>query len=569
MAILRQRVVPVLVILGLVAVGLCVRLVDIQLVQGAELRQQAEAERRRELLIPQPPRGLIMDRNGFLLVFNELRYAVEANPPYIHNIEYAAERLGPILRTPASVLSATLGSGATWISLEPYATAQQGEAICALGLDGVTVRRRWVRRYPHETLAAHLLGFVNRDGVGFYGVEGYYDRFLAPDLPQWVGETGPSGRWPLPQEEGSILPPYAGTDLVLTIDAGMQAIVESELARAVADYGAESGTIIVMDTRTGAILALASYPAFDPNSYERYIYWDREEIFLSPAWGAQYEPGSAFKIVTMAAALDSGTVTSRTTYVDMGQIEWGGQVFYNWDRNAYGERDMIDLLAHSLNVGAVWLNTQMGPDTFYRYVRAFGFGMPTGVDLQGEAAGQVHMPGDLDWHDSDLGTNAFGQGLAATPLQVISAFGAVANDGQLMRPYVVARQILPDGTEIDSQPVVRGQPISPETAHTLSEMMAQAVERNMPLAQVPGYRIAGKSSTAQIPIPGGYDPQATIASFVGFGPVEEPRMVVLVRLDRPQASPWGSQTAAPTFQRVASQLFSLLAIPPREQTAGD
>lgn len=569
MAILRQRAMLILVILGLIAVGLCVRLADIQLVHGAELGQRAESERRHVLLVQQPPRGLIMDRNGFLLVFNELHYAVEANPPYIHDIGYAAERLGPILRTPSSVLSATLGSGASWVSLEPYATAQQGEAIRALGLEGITVRRRWVRHYPHGTLAAHLLGFVNRDGVGFYGVEGYYDRFLAPESPCWVGETGPSGRWPLPQEEGTVSPPYAGVDLVLTIDVGMQAIVESELARAIAEYRAEGGTIIVMDPRTGAILALATHPAFNPNSYERYIYWEREEVFLGPAWGAQYEPGSVFKIVTMAAALDSGTVTSQTTYIDMGQIEWGGRVFYNWDRNAYGERDMIDLLAHSLNVGAVWLTTQMGPDTFYRYVRAFGFGAPTGVDLQGEASGQVRMPGDLDWHDSDLGASAFGQGLAATPLQVISAFAAVANGGQLMRPYVVAQQILPDGTVIDSQPVVRGQPISAETAYTLTEMMAQAVERNMPLAQVPGYRIAGKSGTAQIPIPGGYDPQATIASFVGFGPVEDPQVVVLVRLDRPQASPWGSQTAAPTFQRVISQIFPLLGIPPGEQTAGD
>jgi cell division protein FtsI/penicillin-binding protein 2 len=317
-----------------------------------------------------------------------------------------------------------------------------------------------------------------------------------------------------------------------------------------------------MDPRTGEILAMASQPAYDPDRHEWYIYRGQEGIFLSPAVGAPYEPGSVFKIVTVAAALDSGTITPIYTYVDTGQIEVGGRVFTNWDGKAYGERDLVDMLGLSLNVGTVGLAAQMGPDTFYRYVRAFGFGRPTEVDLQGENAGHVRVPDDLDWRDSDLGANAFGQGLTVTPIQMISAAAAVANDGRLMRPYLVARQLQSNGDVVESRPVVRGQPIRPQTARTLTEILAQAVERHLPQALVPGYRVAGKTGTAQIPIPGGYDPTWTIASFVGFGPVRDPQLVILVRLDRPQASPWASDTAALVFQRLASRLFPMLGIPP-------
>ncbi len=559
---LRRRLIILNALLAAVVVLLTVRLVHVQVVQGAEMRAQAEANRLHRLVIPDPPRGQVYDRHGTLLTVNELRYAIEAYPPYIHDPQAAAERLGPILHVPASALAPVLNSDRTWVSLERYATMEQGEAIAQLGIEGVAVQRRWLRSYPHGETLAHLLGFVSQDGQGFYGLEGYYDRELRGQAAEWVGETGPSGRRPLPQAEGTVPVPRPGSDLVLTLDLGIQVLVEQELERALAEYGAQGGTIIVMDPRSGAILALADRPTFDPNHYEQVIYWQQEDAFQSMAYGAQYEPGSVFKIVTMAAALDSGTITADFTYVDTGRVEYGGRMFTNWDHNAYGEQDMVGLLGHSLNVGAVHLATRMGADTFYRYVRAFGFGQPTGVDLQGEASGRVRTPDDLDWHDSDLGTNSFGQGLAVTPLQMIAAVAAVANEGRLMRPYLVARQVLPDGTVIESQPAVRGQPISAQTAAALSEMLAQAVEQHMPQAQVEGYRIAGKSGTAQIPVPGGYDPRWTIASYVGFGPLEEPQWVILVRLDRPQVSPWGSQTAALVFQRLAMQMPVMLGIPP-------
>jgi len=561
---LQRRLNFLAILLAAAAVLLAVRLVHVQVVQGAELRERAVAERFRPLIIPQPPRGSIYDRNGLPLTVNEPRYLIEANPRFVNDVPFAAERLAPILHIPSSVISSVLGSDLSYVSLEPFATMQEGEAVERLALDGVDVQLRWIRRYPQGSMAAQALGFVSRAGQGYYGLEGYYDRVLRRDLTSWQGEIGPSGHWPLPHEEGTVPAPLAGNDLVLTLDLGVQAVVERELRQAMTEYGAESGMVIVMDPRSGAILALANFPTFDPSRYERYIYQGREDIFLSPATGAQYEPGSVFKIVTVAAALDSETIGSGATYVDEGEIEVGGRIYTNWDEEPYGEQDLPGLLGHSLNVGAVWLTTRMGSDVFYHYVRAFGFGQPTGVDLQGEVTGRVRVPGDLDWHDSDLGANAFGQGLAVTPLQMASAVAAVANEGRLMRPYLVASQVLPDGTTIESQPVIRGQPISPQVANDLVEILAQAVESWMPQCQVPGYRIAGKTGTAQIPIPGGYDPRWTIASFMGFGPVPEPQLVILVRLDRPQMSSWGSETAALVFSRLASQLFPMLGIPAQD-----
>jgi cell division protein FtsI/penicillin-binding protein 2 len=349
---------------------------------------------------------------------------------------------------------------------------------------------------------------------------------------------------------------------VLTIDRTIQALTEAELARALAETGAKSGTIIAMDPRTGAILAMASLPTFDPNNYTE----TPTARFVNPAVSAPYEPGSTFKVLTMAAALQEGRVTPETVYNDTAWIEVGGQVIRNWDRKGHGPTTMIDLLANSLNVGAATLATQMGGQTFYRYVQAFGIGRPTGIDLQGEASGSLRTPGDLDWHESDLATNSFGQGLSATPIQMISAIAAVANDGVQMRPYVAAQKM--DGDQVlTAKPIPLGRVISAQTAHTLTGMLEQAVLRENSAAHVPGYRIAGKTGTAQIPIPGGYDDPWTIASFVGYGPVSDPRLIILVKLDRPTTSPYGGQTATPVFARLASRMFILMGVPPDEAQA--
>ncbi len=534
------------------------RLVDIQVVRGAEFRQRAARERVRDLTLFEPPRGSIADAHGFPLAFSEPRYRIVVSPPHVRDAAEVAEKLSPILQIPAPTISATIASSLEGVVLAPYASLEQGKQVMEMRLSGVSAHLCWLRHYPHGLLAAPVLGFTAYSGEGFYGLEGYYDRVLRPQKVEVVAEADPSGVWPLPQEEGDIPSPQRGNHLVLALNLAVQVVAEEELARALSEFGATSGLVIVMDPRTGAVLAMAAQPAFDPSNHQQYLDEGQVEVFLNPAVNAQYEPGSVFKIVTLAAALDSGAVHPQETYIDTGQTEIGGHIIQNWDGRAYGQQDLVGIMGHSLNVGAVWLVQKMGRETFYRYVRAFGFGQPTGVDLQGEVAGEVHMPGDLDWHDSYLGTNAYGQGIAVTPMQMAAAVAAVANEGRLMRPYLVARQIRPDGSVLESRPVVRGQPISPETARAVTEILAQAVERELPQATLPNYRIAGKTGTAQIPIPGGYDRRGTIASFVGFGPVEEPRVLILVRLDRPTTSQWASQTAAVLFQRIAARVFPIV-----------
>jgi len=509
-------------------------------------------------VIARPPRGVIRDRDGALLAGNTLVYSIEAAPASVTRDEEAsrvAAALGPLLHIPPGYIEKVLAGDDTWVQIASPVSKDVGEQVAKLELPAITVRPLWEREYPEGMLAAHVLGFCNAGGQGYYGVEGFYDGVLTPTAMSTGGVLNP---WDM----ASVKLPQAGTDLVLTLDRTVQGLAEEELERSLAEYRAHGGTIIVMDPRTFELLALASYPGYDPGRYLELI--DKPSPpFEDPAVSLQYEPGSVFKVLTLAAALDAGLVTPETTYYDQGWIEVGGRRIENASGKAYGQQTVADILIKSLNVGSAWLSTRMGPDVFYRYMQAFGIGRPTGVDLAGEAAGQLWLPGDYEhWHDSNLGTNSFGQGVAVTPLQMVVAVATVANDGTRLRPHIVDHRVTSDGSVSVFHPVVEAQVISPETARTVSEIMVRVVEEGVPQARVPGYRVAGKTGTAQIPIPGGYDPEGTIVSFVGFGPVPDPQLIILVKLDRPQTSPWASRTAALSFQRLAARLFAVLGIPP-------
>jgi cell division protein FtsI/penicillin-binding protein 2 len=280
-----------------------------------------------------------------------------------------------------------------------------------------------------------------------------------------------------------------------------------------------------------------------------------------------WEPGSIFKIVTWAAGLDSGTISPGTTFYDEGALEVGGRVIRNWDRQGHGLVTMTDGLVQSLNTVAAFTSTSMGKESFYTYLRRFGFGTITGVDLDSEGPGMVKQPGDPNWFPSDLGTNSFGQGIAVTPMQMVAAVAAVANRGTLMKPQIVSEYVAKEESGSRMVPIEPGivrRAISQETAETMTNLLVRVVEEGAVKAQVPGYRIAGKTGTAQIPAPYGYEPDSTIASFVGYAPADDPQFIVLVKLDRPTASPWGSQTAAPTFKAIAERLFAYMQIPPDE-----
>jgi len=424
-------------------------------------------------------------------------------------------------------------------------------------LRSITVKPVLLRTYPNGSLAGHILGIVLYNQTGYYGVEGYYDDILGGDAERIFVSI-------IPLDVGTELQTDANADVYLTIDREIQFLAEQVLAESIHEYEAESGMILVGDPTTGDILAMASVPGFDPNDIEAVIS-DTENVGRNPAVSEQFEPGSVFKVITMAAALESGIFSRYSTYYDTGTFEYGGIVIKNWDFKAHEAQDMTGLLARSLNVGAATLSTTLGPKKYYDYLQAFGIGRLTHVDIQGEETGSLRRPGDPDWHDADLATNSFGQGLAVTGLQMLTAVSAVANGGVIMQPHLL--QEIRDGDMIyTAKPKILGNPISAEVAETLTGMLSASLETETShsMALVDGYRLAGKTGTAQIPMPYGYDPDRTMASFIGWGPVDQPRFIIYIKLDAPMVSPWGSSTAAPTFSKMVRRLVIHMEIPPEE-----
>lgn len=511
-------------------------------------------------------RGDIIDRNGHLLAASLARYELYVYPAVLGDYDRQAARLAPILELPPTSVREIISTTASFVLLTRDLSVERAEEVAAWDDMAIEVVPCPRRIYPAAELAAQVIGFVNEEPRGYYGLEEYYDEILRGSSVEQHGEQDFLGRQMFFAPD-SFVSVHSGVDLVLTIDRTVQHIAERELQAKIAETGASGGSVIIMEPHTGAVWAMASYPTYDPNQFNR-VAGEQPDIFVDPAVSKQYEPGSVFKIVTYAAALDSGMITPDTLFTDAGSLLVGGRIIENWDKNAYGEVTARDALAKSLNVVAAQLSTQLGTERFYDYVRRFGFGNRTGIDLANETPGAVHWLSHGEWREADLGTNSFGQGIAATPIQMTTALAAVANDGVLMKPYIVAR-IIDGDTVTETRPTRVGQVISPRTAQQLSEMLSYAVEHETTQAILPHHRVAGKTGTAQIPIPGGYDPKATIASFAGYVPADDPRFVMLVKIDRPQTSPWGAQVAAPLFRDVAQQVLDYLGVPPDAVRLGE
>jgi cell division protein FtsI/penicillin-binding protein 2 len=421
-------------------------------------------------------------------------------------------------------------------------------------LSGLAFKPHLERSYPEKDLASNVLGFVTRDGRGYFGIEEKYNDLLAGNPVQiWIPRD--------PNKATEIPKVPNGTTLVLTLNRDLQAKVESILDQALKDYGSPNGAIIVMDPRNGEVLAMASTPRMDLNNYSNYFSLYDNGSQYNRSIGMAYEPGSVIKILTMAAALDTGTVTPDTTFIDTGSIEVGGIRIQNWNRDASGQQNMIGCLQHSLNVCLAWVSSQMGVQRFYSYMERFGLGHATGVDLAGEAIGRLKIPGDGDWYPVDLGTNAFGQGVSVTPLQMLMAGSSIANGGRMVTPHVLYAMVR-DGHQYNVPSQYAGSPISAQTARTLNDMLTISLEQESSQALLPGYRLAGKTGTAQIPTEYGYDPSHTNVSFIGWGPADDPQFMVYVWLQSPSTSIWSSETAAPVFSQVAEQTVILLNIPP-------
>lgn len=510
-----------------------------------------------------PVRGTIRDRNGYLLAADDAIYKFWVSPNIVSRPNLVAEEISGITGIAQDELLDIFTRDSRIELISDTVPLTMAQDIINLEERFFVLEPSLIRTYPNGSLGAHLLGFVNYSDeaqrrMGVAGVEMYYDKLLAGEEKRPVPVGTPAEEIKLGHRP--FTPTQNGVDLVLTIDRSLQFMVEQELNSAIQQYEALGGTIIVMDPKTGDILAMASAPSFDPEHFRDSM--ETPEIFNNPAVSQQYEPGSVFKIITVAAAIDAGTVTPETRWYDSGVYEVGGRVITNWDGRGYGDRSVTEILGFSLNTGTAWISTSLGPDQFYSHMNSFGFGQPTGVDLGSEASGQVKNPGDGLWHPSDLGTNAFGQGIAVTPLQMITAVASLLNDGQLMQPRVV-KAVINNGMLEELPVVVRGQSVSAETAHTMQTMMADAVEIETQTALLNGWRVGGKTGTAQVPIPGGYHATDTIASFIGFAPADDPAFIMLVKLNRPLGVfQWGSQSAAPTFNRLSTRILNYYNIPP-------
>ena len=556
-----------LIVLALIftsgAVGLVGRLAYLQIVHHHYYALEAAQEHLSRQTV-RPTRGAILDRNGYPLATTLDAYDlyIERNAwKDMASVRQWAETLAPLVGKSVDDIVAGIAAEPDGdYTLTLGLDYDRGQSIIDLGLPGLKAAPSTRRFYPEGDLASTLLGFTGHDHVGLAGLEADFQEDLAGTPGDLYFERDSLGN-PIPLGSQRGQPAVPGGDIRLTIDRYIQRLVEEELDRRIEKHGASGGTIIVMDPRTGAILAMASRPSFQLSHLDLSKEVD-PSLFRNRAVTDVYEPGSVMKVITMSAAVDLGLVNPDSTYYDAGYVTIGESTINNWDYSTNGTQTATQLLQKSLNTGAVWLSGLIGAENFYSYLRRFGFGEPTNSGLGGEAEGLVRSSDEEGWYPVDLATNSFGQGVAATPLQLITAVAAIANGGKLMRPYIVQEVSGPQGRRV-YEPVVVRQAISEATARTVAQMMNQVVE-GVPyhLAKIPRYHVAGKTGTTIVSIPGGYDLNSTIASFVGFAPLEDPQMIMLVKIDQPQDDPLGGRVAAPVFGALAPTILSYLNVKP-------
>ncbi len=548
-----------LVVLLVVLAALAVRLAQVQLLMGDRLRQMALRQQIATLAI-EPHRGRILDRSGRPLAINIETTSIYAVPTLIEDRRAFSARIARAVAEPAAAIERRLGAGGkyfAWVARKvgPEVVAR----VKALGLgDRVGFLSEDRRAYPNGSLGAHVLGFVGIDNQGLGGVELAYDDTLRGRAGSAVAERDGVGRV-LIETQRVVAAPQNGSDVVLTIDQLIQHIAERELDKAMAQTHARRGLVLVMDPRSGEVLALAGAPPFDPNLGSR----ARPEQWLNRALAVTYEPGSTFKIFLTAAALDSGTVMPQERFFCGGSLRVGNHVIRDAHDLRHGWQTMSDMVKNSCNIAAAQVATRLGKQTFYRYIRAFGFGTATGIDLPGEVQGLVPPP--LEWRGPGLQTIGFGQGIGTTALQILTASTAFANDGAMVRPHIVRAVRDPDGRLVRAVGSERlPRVITPQTAHAVLGMMTRVVEEGTGTqAAIAGYAVAGKTGTAQKPSPaGGYDASRFVASFLGIVPATAPRLAVLVVLDEPEGVYYGGAVAAPVFREIASQALWYLRVPP-------
>jgi cell division protein FtsI/penicillin-binding protein 2 len=561
------------------------RLFQIQVLSHNTYKALA-SEQYRDLQTIPSKRGDILSSDGFILATTQNHYLVYMEPKKVVDKYEVVEELSKYLskikaEDPSDKeetdklylsykerFSGIADSDLIWAILEHALTPPQKEEIEKFGFEGIGFQEEPVRYYPEKHLAAHVLGFVasNEKGEkqGYYGIEGRLDGELKGKVGRVVEEKDALGT-PILVGDHKMVEPIDGGTVVLTINRSVQHIVETKLKEGVEKYDAVSGSVIVMEPYTGEILALANYPTYDPANFTD----EEKESTTSPhrstiertnlAIAETYEPGSVIKPLTISAAIDLGKVTPSTTFEDKGPVNYSGYFIDNWDGKHHGVQTIVQLLQKSNNIGAAWVGHLVGSKNVYKYFSDFGIGQRPGVDLEGEDTGVLRDY--KGWTDIDLANISFGQGMSATPLQVLTAFNAIANGGKLMQPQIISSINGEDGVT-DIPPKEIREVISRKTSETMVGMLTQAVsggEAAYFVSKV--YDVAGKTGTAQIPKDGKYDPSKTNATFVGFL-AKSKKFSMIVRLDRPSTSTYAAETAVPLWMEITDELVKYFGIPP-------
>ncbi len=521
---------------------LILNIYNLQIQKGQYYSEKAQLQYRLSGFL-EPHRGLIYfsDKNNNLIpaAINKSYETIFAVPREINDIDKTVENLGPILNIEQEQLRKQIGKKNLYEPLVKKATPEQISKINESPIKGIYVDDQEWRYYPFGNLASQVLGFVgyndqNNFVSGQYGIEKKFDGLLS-------GKPGMV-------ENKEIIKPIQGSDLATTIDRNIQTEVETKLKDLIEKHKAAGGTVIIQEPKTGKIIALANYPTFDPNNYSQY----NIAHFINPAVQSIYEPGSVFKVITVAAGLDSKKITPETTYYDSGSISFpDGKKIKNWDLKAHGTVTVREIIERSINTGSAFMESKIGHKNFYDYVNKFGFEDLTQIDLPGEVSGNLK---NIKTKNSniDFATASFGQGISVTPIQLISAVSAIANKGKLMRPYITATQ----------KPLEIKQVISPEAANETTDIMVSTVNKAL-VAKIPKYKIAGKTGTAQVPDfkRGGYTTDV-INSYAGFAPASDPKFVILIKLDKPEGAPLAGATVVPLFRELTEFILNYYNIPP-------
>ncbi|OGU05770.1 MAG: penicillin-binding protein [Geobacteraceae bacterium GWC2_58_44] len=533
----------------------------LQVLQKDRLVKLAEKQHQRIVALT-PGRGAIYDRHSAPFAVSIEMDSCYGETRNMESLPDAAARLAPLLGYERNELEAKLKASRNFVWLSRRMAPELAQKVRALELEGIGFVKESKRFYPNSEVAAHVIGFTGTDPGGLEGVEKKYDSTILGNVGYLVTERDALGRDINPKKGSEAKSGSKGSNVILTLDKNVQYIAEKELANAVEKNGAKAGIAIVMEPDTGRVLAMANYPTFNPNSYFKYP----QAALRNRAISDSFEPGSTFKIFLIASALESRAISAGDYFdCENGSYRMSGRTIH--DTHKYGSLSVPQILKYSSNIGSAKIGSRLGPERLYAALTGFGFGEKSDIDLPGEAAGMLRP--QSKWYGIDLATISFGQGVTTTALQLTTAVSAVANGGNLMKPYLVDRIADDSGVVLQQfAPQLKRRVISPQTARSVARMMEGVVVEGGTGtgAAVEGYRVAGKTGTAQKVDPStrGYSADKRTASFVGFVPLEKPRLTILVVIDEPKTSSYGGVVAAPAFAAIAQQTLCYLNVPPEK-----